>query len=51
MANRAGAILAVADVDRSVAFYLVEIEQPAGVGLTEPAESGGAGLAGAEAGP
>jgi catechol 2,3-dioxygenase-like lactoylglutathione lyase family enzyme len=29
--------------------YLVEIEQPAGVGLTEPAESEGAGSAGAGA--
>jgi len=29
--------------------YLVEIEQPAGVGLTEPAESEGAGWAGAGA--
>jgi catechol 2,3-dioxygenase-like lactoylglutathione lyase family enzyme len=29
--------------------YLVEIEQPAGVGWTEPAKSGGAGSAGAGA--
>ncbi len=29
--------------------FLVEIEQPAGVGSTEPAESGGAGSAGAGA--
>jgi catechol 2,3-dioxygenase-like lactoylglutathione lyase family enzyme len=29
--------------------YLVEIEQPAGAGSTEPAESGGAGFAGAGA--
>jgi hypothetical protein len=31
MVRRAGAILAVADVERSVAFYrdLIEIEQPA----------------------
>jgi hypothetical protein len=29
--------------------YLVEIEQPAGVGSTEPADSEGGGFAGAEA--
>ena len=29
--------------------FLIEIEQPAGVGSTEPAESGGAGSAGAGA--
>jgi len=31
--------------------YLVEIEQPAGVGSTEPAEREGAGSAGGEAAP
>ncbi len=71
MARRAGAILAVADIGRSLTFYrdrlgfevealyddsrvdpdgyLVEIEQPAGVGSTETAKSGGAGSAGAGA--
>jgi hypothetical protein len=40
MVRRTGTILAAADV-----------EQPAGVGSTEPAEREGAGSAGAEAAP
>jgi hypothetical protein len=64
MARRAGAIVAVSDFQRAehellrglgvellVDPYepLVEIEQPAAVGSTEPADSEAGGFAGAEA--